>query len=79
MRTFALSTLLFAAALAAPLSGAFAAPSSPAPVTHTAAPDRVDDLIAEGRKLLALGKATEAEGLFNQAAELDGQSFRTRM
>jgi len=86
MRIPSTPTLLLTAALAASTIGA--APSAAcAPVSvvsassapATAAVDQVDDLIAEGRKLLALREATRAEGLFLQAAELDGQSFRTRL
>lgn len=79
MRIPALLPLLLAAALAAPTSrpAAAIAPGYAAPAARQDA--EVERLIAEGRKLLALKKATEAEGLFQQAAELDGSSFRTRM
>jgi Tfp pilus assembly protein PilF len=39
----------------------------------------VERLIAEGRRLLDLRQPTEAEGLFLQAAELDGNTAATRM
>jgi tetratricopeptide (TPR) repeat protein len=61
--------LLAAAALLAALpAAALQAPAA-----------EVDRLIAEGRHLLEQRKPLDAEGLFAQAAELDGQTLRTHM
>src|SRR5206468_12831120 len=42
------------------------------------APDSVEGLIARGREALEAGKVPEAQKLFEQAAEKDGSSLRTR-
>lgn len=72
--------------LAPPVACAAPAPMAPtaprAPMALTAAQpeqESLDELIAEGRRLLDLRKPKDAEGVFLQARELDGGSLRTHM
>lgn len=74
-RLRAVRSLVLSAALAALPVLAAAAPGQ----AGQAANPEVERLIAEGRKLLDLRQPTEAEGLFTQAAELDGNTLKTRM
>jgi tetratricopeptide (TPR) repeat protein len=52
-----------------------APPAQPASGVH---PDTIGDLIARGREALEAGKPAEAEKLFEQAAEQDKNTIRTR-
>jgi tetratricopeptide (TPR) repeat protein len=70
------------AARTAVLAAALAALAAVAPgqaETHQGSASEVERLITEGRKLLDLRKPAEAEDLFTQAAELDGNTLKTRM
>lgn len=60
-----------------PAAGAFAPNVWAAPVVRSMI-DSVDQQIAQGRALLAAGRAREAQAVFDAAAQTDAQSLRTR-
>lgn len=79
MKTRRLTTLLLALPLvAAPALATPTAPHAPAPGPLLPLPDRVDDLIEQGRAKLLERDAEGALALFRQAAELDG-GLRTKV
>lgn len=70
-----LLTLVLASGIACAPAQALGAAS---PAADAIERDGVEQMISHGRDLLAVGKAPEAQAIFERAAEIDAQSPRTR-